>query len=148
MALTAISHRPAESADININWASRDSCNSYIEQRRAQLKKDEEDLELTRDELMRTQKETIVQGLCKLNKDVKKLTIKEFNATFGCDVIDLIVKQMAAGDVQSNGKKRTRVIAGGAATANGLSLKTPAASRMGKPPMTMRTARRGEKIQS
>ena len=117
-----------------------------------------------RDELMRTQKETIVQGLCKLNKDVKKLSVKEFNETFGCDVIDLIRKQLDAGGVTNNqsssNKKRNRIgtgVAGSssssaaavaAAVNGGLSLKTPAAHRMGKPPMTMRTARRGEVIKS
>lgn len=141
---------PAESS-ADIEWLSRDSCNSYCEQRRDQLKKDTEALDLVRDELMRTQKETIIQGLCKLNKDVKKLTVKEFNATFGgCDVIDLIRKQMVAGDV--NAKKRSRTVAATAAAAaasSGLSLKTPAAHRMGgKPPMTMRTVRRGEKVQA
>ena len=117
-----------------------------------------------RDELMRTQKETIVQGLCKLNKDVKKLSVKEFNETFGCDVIDLIRKQLDAGGVtqSSANKKRNRTgVATGSSSsssaaaaaaavsgATGLSLKTPAAHRMGKPPMTMRTARRGEVIKS
>ena len=118
-----------------------------------------------RDELMRTQKETIVQGLCKLNKDVKKLSVKEFNETFGCDVIDLIRKQLDAGGVTNNNqssanKKRNRTgvagcsgssavaVAAAVSGATGLSLKTPAAHRMGKPPMTMRTARRGEVIKS
>lgn len=150
------------SSSSDINWLSKDSCNSYIEQRKEQLKKDEEALELMRDELMRTQKETIIQGLCKLNKDVKKLSIKEFNTTFNCDVIDLIRKQMDAGDIdlQSNGaggnKKRNRSIgasfaagAGNSSNNNGLSLKTPAPHRMGKTPMTsMRTARKGEQVQT
>ena len=151
------------SSSVDIEWLSRDSCNNYIAQRKDQLKKDEDALELMRDELMRTQKETIVQGLCKLNKDVKKLSVKEFNDTFGCDVIDLIRKQLDAGDVNNDNnqssKKRNRgvaVAAGSSASAvsaavggaTGLSLKTPAAHRMGKPPMTMRTARRGEVIKS
>ena len=150
------------SSSADIDWLSKDSCNSYIEQRKEQLKKDEEALELMRDELMRTQKETIIQGLCKLNKDVKKLSIKEFNTTFNCDVIDLIRKQMDAGDIdlQSNGaggnKKRNRSIGasfaatgGSSSNNNGLSLKTPAPHRMGKAPMTsMRTARKGEQVQT
>lgn len=86
------------------------------------------------------------------------MSVKEFNGSFGCDVIDLIRKQMVVGDVSSDGscggnKKRYR--ANGAATAAGagsqqqqLSLKTPAAHRLGKPPMTTRTARRGEVIKS
>ena len=164
----AMQHRSSvmeSSSSVDIEWLSRDSCNNYIKQRRDQLKKDEEALELMRDELMRTQKETIVQGLCKLNKDVKKLSVKEFNETFGCDVIDLIRKQLDAGGVtnqSSANKKRNRTgVATGSSSsssaaaaaaavsgATGLSLKTPAAHRMGKPPMTMRTARRGEVIKS
>lgn len=107
-----------------------------------------------RDDLMRTQKETIIQGLLKLNKDVKKLTVQEFNATFSCDVIDMIRKQMEAGDVMNsaNGaKKRFRAVGGqqqAVSGAGGLSFKTPAAHRMGKHPMTMRTARKGEVIKS
>ena len=129
---------PVESSS-DVEWLSRDSCNSFCERRRDQFRRDAEALELVRDELMRTQKETIVQGLCKLNKDVKQLTVREFNATFGCDVIDLIRQQMAAGDVQSSaGKKRFRAV----------SLKTPAANKLSKPPMTIRTARRGEVINS
>ena len=129
----------------DISWLSRDSCLAHCERRRDCLKKDEEALELARDELIRAQKEAVAKGLCKLNKDVKKLTVKEFNATFGVDVVGLIRKQMAAGDVDLGagvGKKRP---ATATASAGGLSLKTPAAHRMGKPPMT-RTARKGERV--
>ena len=144
---------PPLAADADVDWLSRDSCSSFCEQRRDKLKKDEEALELMRDELMRTQKETIVQGLCKLNKDVKKLSVKEFNARFGVDIIDVLKKQMAAGEVNASGgggKKRFRGFAAEdqtqSATGAGLSLKTPAAHRLnGRPPMT-RTAHRGERI--
>ena len=135
------------SGEPDIEWLSADSCNSYVVNRRDALKKDEEASELVRDELMRAHKETIVQGLCKLNKDVKKLSVGEFNSMFGCDIVDLIRKQMAAGDVSGSGKKRIRMqqsCATTAAAGGGLSLKTPAAHRVGKPPMTTRTARRGE----
>lgn len=130
----------------DIEWLSRDSCSSYCEQRRDTLKKDEEALELVRDELMRTQKEAIIQGLCKLNKDVKKLSVREFNSMFGCDIIDLIKKQMTAGDVNANsGVKRFRAPANAqTASGNGVSFKTPAAHKAGKLPTTMRAARRGE----
>ena len=66
----------AESSSSDINWLSKDSCNSYIEQRKEQLKKDEEALELMRDELMRTQKETIIQGLCKLIRMLRNYLLK------------------------------------------------------------------------
>eukprot|EP00578_Thalassiosira_sp_NH16_P016332 CAMPEP_0181127692 /NCGR_PEP_ID=MMETSP1071-20121207/28336_1 /TAXON_ID=35127 /ORGANISM="Thalassiosira sp., Strain NH16" /LENGTH=249 /DNA_ID=CAMNT_0023213453 /DNA_START=130 /DNA_END=879 /DNA_ORIENTATION=- len=151
--LPAVAVHPTTESSADIDWLSRDSCDSYCERRRDQLKKDEEAIELMRDKLIRTQKETVVNGLCKLNKDVKKMTVKEFNSTFGCDVIDLIARQMAAGDVHgSNGGKKRNRVAGGvaiaAAAGTGLSLKTPAAHRSGKPPMTMRTARRGEVLKS
>ena len=82
---------------------------------------------------------------------------------FGCDIVDMIRKQMEAGGVGSssaNGaKKRFRSNAEVAsadvqpagAGANGLSFKTPAVSRLGggKPPMTTtRTARKGEVVKS
>ena len=137
-ATMSASIHPAESSS-DVEWLSRDSCNSFCEQRRDQFRRDAEALELVRDELMRAQKETIVRGLCTLNKEVKQLTVREFNATFGCDVIDMIREQIATGDVQSSaGKKRFRA----------LNLKTPAAGKMAKPPMTIRTARRGEVVKS
>jgi hypothetical protein len=137
-ATMSASIHPAESSS-DVEWLSRDSCNSFCERRRDQIRRDAEGLELVRDELMRAQKETIVRGLCTLNKDVKQLTVREFNATFGCDVIDMIREQMAAGDVQSSaGTKRFRA----------LNMKTPAADKMSKPPTTIRTARRGEVVKS
>ena len=66
-ATMSASIHPAESSDVE--WLSRDSCNSFCEQRRDQFRRDAEALELVRDELMRAQKETIVRGLCTLNKD-------------------------------------------------------------------------------
>ncbi|KAL3769815.1 hypothetical protein ACHAWU_010323 [Discostella pseudostelligera] len=151
-------HLPAESYP-DVDWLSRDSCNSYIEQRWHQFRNDVEALELVRDELLRTQKEIVIQGLCKLNKDVKLLSVKEFNDTFGCDIIEMMREMMTAGGVQwsgagtamaaasTAGKKHSRVI-GASAGQQMLSMKTPAAHRFGRPPMTMRTARRGEVIKS
>jgi hypothetical protein len=117
-------------------------------------------LELVRDELLRTQKEIVIQGLCKLNKDVKLLSVKEFNDTFDCDIIDMMREMMLAGGVQWSGagtamtvastvgKKHSRVIGGAGVGQQMLSMKTPAAHRFGRPPTTMRTARRGEVIKS
>ncbi|KAL9188641.1 hypothetical protein ACHAXT_007019 [Thalassiosira profunda] len=135
----------------DIAWLSRDSCLAHCERRRDAMRKDEEALELARDELIRAQKEAVAKGLCKLNKDVKKLTVKEFNATFGVDVVDLIRKQMAAGDVDLGaagaGKKRPATATATTAMSGGLSMKTPAAHRMGRPPMTTsRTVRKGERV--
>ena len=148
---------PGAAADADIDWHSLESCVAYCDRRRDRLRKDEEALELMRDRLLRTQKETIVQGLCKLNKDVKNLTIKEFNEAFGCDVVDLIGKRMTSSGANAGGgaavasggqgKKRPVATAAGGGS-GGLSFKTPAASRMrsGKAPMTTRTARKGETV--
>ncbi len=113
-------------------------------------------MELVRDELLRTQKEIIIQGLCKLNKDVKLLSVKEFNDAFGCDVIEMMREMMTAGGVQwsggtsaaENGKKHCRGIAVAGGGPHASNMKTPAAHRFGRPPTTMRTARRGEVIKS
>ena len=156
---------PASESSSSVDWLSRDSCNSFIEQRRQQFQNDVESLELVRDELLRTQKEIVIQGLCKLNKDVKSLSVKEFNDAFDCNVIEMMREMMTAGGVDWNnssgtsasasavGKKHPRAIGAGiTATAGGphiLSMKTPAAHRFGSnPPKTMRTARRGEVIRA
>jgi len=140
-------------------WLSRDSCNNFCQCRREQFQRDVEALELVRDELLRSQKETIVQGLCKLNKDVKQLTVREFNAAFGCDVIAMFREHFAAaqagdedeadggltnssGNSSQSGMKRSRFVE---------NLKTPAPDRWAKPPsapMTIRTVRRGEVVKS
>eukprot|EP00986_Skeletonema_menzelii_P015357 scaffold11569_cov157-Skeletonema_menzelii.AAC.10 len=121
-----------------------------------------------RDQLMRSQKTTFVNGLCTLSRDVKKLTVKEFNDKFGCDVVDMIRKQLASAGVEnatascedekdggpSSGKKRNRVMGMQQqqqhfSTAGMMSLKTPAVGRFGggRPPMTIaRTARKGERL--
>ena len=114
---------------------------------------------------MRSQKTAFVNGLCTLSRDVKKLTVKEFNDRFGCDVIDMIQQQLAQvggeedGGSSSSGKKRNRVMGmqqqqhfsnATAGTAGMTSLKTPAVGRFGgsgRPPMTIaRTARKGERL--
>ncbi len=89
---------------------------------------------------------------------MKSLAVKEFNDTFGCDVIAMMREMMTAGGVQwsgggtsaaENGKKHCRTIGvaeGG--PQHTLNMKTPAAHRFGRPPTTMRTARRGEVIKS
>lgn len=123
---------------------------------------------------MRSQKTTFVNGLCTLSRDVKKLTVKEFNDKFGCDVVDMIRKQLASagaghatnnasceeegGDgAPSSGKKRNRVMGMQqqqqqhfSTNVGMMSLKTPAVGRFGgggRPPMTIaRTARKGERL--
>lgn len=100
---------------------------------------------------------------------MKKMTVKEFNSKFGCDVIDMITRHLALVDndccgnddndnvVTSSGKKRNRVIGmmqqqqqfPSATDRARMSLKTPAVGRSfgGRPPMTIaRTARKGERL--
>ena len=161
-------------ADQNIQWLNRNSCLAICHQRRQKLLEDEADLKEMRDQLMRSQKTTFVNGLCTLSRDVKKLTVKEFNDKFGCDVVDMIRKQLAsagAGHANNNasceeeggedgapssGKKRNRVMGMQqqqqhfSTSAGMMSLKTPAVGRFGgggRPPMTIaRTARKGERL--
>ena len=160
-------------ADQNIQWLNRNSCLAICHQRRQKLLEDEADLKEMRDQLMRSQKTTFVNGLCTLSRDVKKLTVKEFNDKFGCDVVDMIRKQLAsagAGHATNNasceeegedgapssGKKRNRVMGMqqqqhfSTTSAGMMSLKTPAVGRFGgggRPPMTIaRTARKGERL--
>ena len=69
---------------------------------------------------MRSQKTAFVNGLCTLSRDVKRLTVKEFNDRFDCDVVEMITRQLANvgmvdgseddGGSLSSGKKRNRVI--------------------------------------
>ena len=160
-------------ADQNIQWLNRNSCLAICHQRRQKLLEDEADLKEMRDQLMRSQKTTFVNGLCTLSRDVKKLTVKEFNDKFGCDVVDMIRKQLASAGaghatntascgeegedgVSSSGKKRNRVMGMQqqqqhfSTSAGMMSLKTPAVGRFGgggRPPMTIaRTARKGERL--
>ena len=146
----------------NIQWLNRDSCLAICQQRRHKLLEDESDLKEVRDQLMRSQKTTLINGLCTLSRDIKKMTVAEFNQKFGCDVVDMIKKQIAEvavdenngnDDVSSSGKKRNRVV--GMQQQQRLqqqqqfpSLKTPAVTRFGGlPPMTIaRTARKGERL--
>eukprot|EP00984_Skeletonema_dohrnii_P018798 scaffold8871_cov117-Skeletonema_dohrnii-CCMP3373.AAC.3 len=159
----------ALNTDQNIQWLNRNSCLAICHQRRQKLLEDEADLKEMRDQLMRSQKTTFVNGLCTLSRDVKKLTVKEFNDKFGCDVVDMIRKQLLASSVgnaaiyeeeedggSSSGKKRNRVMGMqqqqqqfSTAAAGMMSLKTPAVGRFGagRPPMTIaRTARKGERL--
>ena len=141
------------SADQDIQWLNRKSCLDLCNQRRQKLRDDEADLIELRDQLMRAQKTTFVNGLCTLSRDVKKLTLKEFNERFGCDIVDVIRKQLADVGIgedgaSSSGKKRNRVVGIQQQPHAAMSFKTPAVGRFGgRPPMTIaRTARRGERL--
>ena len=66
------------------------------------------------------------------------MTVKEFNQMYGCDVIDIIRKQLN----QRGGTGSSKRVGIGASS---LSLKTPAVKFAGRPPMT-RTVRKGERV--
>ena len=79
-------------------------------------------------------------GLCNMNNHLKRMTVKEFNATFGCDVIGTLRSQLKMSDGQGSEKKQVGIAAG-------LNLKTPAVKFAGRPPMTAaRTVRKGERV--
>ncbi|KAL3791912.1 hypothetical protein HJC23_010772 [Cyclotella cryptica] len=57
--------------------------------------------------MMLVQKELIGNGLHTMKKDVRKMTVKDFNQTFGCDIIDMIKKQLEEGEEEgAMGTKR------------------------------------------
>lgn len=75
-----------------------------------------------------------------MKKELKKMTVKEFNATFGCDVIGTLRSQLEMTEDQGSEMKRV-------GTTGGLNLKTPAVKFAGRPPMTAaRTVRKGERV--
>ncbi|KAL3794752.1 hypothetical protein HJC23_012762, partial [Cyclotella cryptica] len=134
---------PLVESSCDIDFLNRESCQSLCSERRLKLKADEEAVILARDEMMLAQKELIVNGLCKMKKDVRKMTVKDFNQTFGCDIIDMIKKQLEEGEEEGAAGNKRGV---GAKTAVGVSLKTPAAVRFAGKPPTTRTVRKGERI--
>ncbi|KAL3786594.1 LOW QUALITY PROTEIN: hypothetical protein HJC23_008190, partial [Cyclotella cryptica] len=85
---------------------------------------DEEATILARHQIMMlAQKELIGNGLCTMKKAVRKMTVKDFYQTFGCDIIDMTKKQLEEGEEEgAMGTKRGV----GAKPAVGVSLITPA----------------------
>mmetsp|Transcript_22709 Transcript_22709/g.47638 ORF Transcript_22709/g.47638 Transcript_22709/m.47638 type:complete len:159 (+) Transcript_22709:171-647(+) len=131
------------------------SVDAYCQKRRIAFQNDTAAIDLAKEDLLRRQQQIVLQGLLKLTKDVKKMTVREFDENYGCDIIELIKKMMLDGEIiGSNGKKRVRQLPRGdssgsdgpqVATEAGLNLKTPAA-RFGIGVPATRTARKGEKI--
>lgn len=77
-----------------------------------------------------------------MKREWKKMTVQEFNEAFGCDVIEIVRKQL--GNVEGK-SKRVGIVATTAAAPGGGNLKTPAVKFAGRPPMT-RTVRKGERV--
>eukprot|EP00804_Cyclotella_cryptica_P024956 CCRYP_015495-RA/>CCRYP_015495-RA protein AED:0.17 eAED:0.17 QI:0/0.5/0.33/1/0/0.66/3/385/155 len=77
--------------------------------------------------MMLAQKELIGNGLCTMKKAVRKMTVKDFYQTFGCDIIDMTKKQLEEGEEEgAMGTKRGV----GAKPAVGVSLITPATGEL------------------
>lgn len=131
------------------------SIDAYCQKRRIAFQNDTAAIDLAKEDLLRRQQQIVLQGLLKLTKDVKKMTVGEFDENYGCDIIEMIKKMMLDGDIiGSNGKKRARQLPRGGSSSSGgpgvakeaeLSLKTPA-PRFGMGVPATRTARKGEKI--
>ncbi len=146
---------PTSDPSSEVHFFDAASVETYCQKRRIAFQNDAAAIDLAKEDLLRRQQQIVLQGLLKLTKDVKKLTVKEFDENYGCDVIDMIKKMMLEGEViGSNGKKRVRQIPSGdssgsdgtgVTTKAGLSLKTPA-PRFGMGVPATRTARKGEKI--
>jgi hypothetical protein len=68
--------------------------------------------------------------------------VREFYASFGCDIVSIVRGKIA--EVECNGESKKRRVEG--TNGGGLNLKTPAAMRFaGRPPAT-RMVMKGEKV--
>lgn len=125
----------------SIDFLQPTSCQSLCDERRAKLQSDEDAINEARGKTLNSQKEAVRNGLCTMKREWKKMTVKEFNEAFGCDVVEVIRRQL--GNIEScEGKKRVGIVT---AAAGGMNLKTPAVKFAGRPPMT-RTVRKGERV--
>lgn len=76
-----------------------------------------------------------------MKREWKKMTVREFNEAFGCDIVEMVRRQLEDGEGGGEMKKRVGITA----NVGGMSLKTPAVKFAGRPPMT-RTVRKGERV--
>ncbi len=77
-----------------------------------------------------------------MKNHVKKMTVREFNTSFGCDIVSIVRGKIA--EVECNGESKKRRVEG--TNGGGLNLKMPSAVRFaGRPPAT-RTVMKGEKV--
>jgi hypothetical protein len=125
-----------ESPSPEIDFLQPTSCQTACDQRRSQLQADEDAVNEERGEIIKSQKEAVRVALCKMKTEWKKMTVKDFNEAFSCDVIAMVMKQI---DMEP-GQKRV-----GMKNAAVGSLKTPAVKFAGMPPVT-RTVRKGERV--
>jgi len=122
-----------------IDFLQTSSCESLCAQRRNKLKSDEDAIKDACGEIIKSQKESVRVGLCKMKTEWKKMSVKDFNEAFGCDIIEVVRKQLGKMG-ESEGRKRVG-IKGAAA-----SFKTPGVKfAAGKPPLT-RTVKKGERM--
>ncbi|KAL7512336.1 hypothetical protein ACHAXN_009442 [Cyclotella atomus] len=126
-----------------INFLEPTSIQSLCTSRQTKLKSDEDAIIEARGKTLNSQKEAVRNGLCSMKREWKKMTVREFNEAFGCDIVEMVRRQLEDGEGDGEMKKRVGI----AANVGGMSLKTPAVKFAGRPPMT-RTVRKGERVVS
>lgn len=96
------------------------------------------------------QREAAFLAGIRLDRTAKKMTIGDFNAKFGCDIVADVMAIVKAGGAAEAGKKRIRPGDVASAAGSGNPLETPAPKSRGAaqqiPGTILRTVRRGEAV--
>lgn len=96
------------------------------------------------------QREAAFLAGIRLDRTAKKMTIGDFNAKFGCDIVADVMAIVKAGGASEAGKKRIRPGVVASAAGSGNPLETPAPKSRGAaqqiPGTILRTVRRGEAV--
>ena len=98
------------------------------------------------------QREAAFLAGIRLDRTAKKMTIGDFNAKFGCDIVADVMAIVKAGGAAEAGKKRIRPgdVASATGSGSGNPLETPAPKSRGAaqqiPGTILRTVRRGEAV--
>mmetsp|Transcript_19005 Transcript_19005/g.54763 ORF Transcript_19005/g.54763 Transcript_19005/m.54763 type:complete len:286 (+) Transcript_19005:96-953(+) len=98
------------------------------------------------------QREAAFLAGIRLDRTAKKMTIGDFNAKFGCDIVADVMAIVKAGGAAEAGKKRIRPVDVASAASSGIGnpLETPAPKSRGAaqqaPETILRTVRRGEAV--
>ena len=96
------------------------------------------------------QREAAFLAGIRLDRTAKKMTIGDFNAKFGCDIVADVMAIVKAGGTAEAGKKRIRPGVVASAAGSGNPLETPAPKSRGAaqqiPGTILRTVRRGEAV--
>jgi len=96
------------------------------------------------------QREAAFLAGIRLDRTAKKMTIGDFNAKFGCDIVADVMAIVKGGGAAEAGKKRIRPGDVASAAGSGNPLETPAPKSRGAaqqiPGTILRTVRRGEAV--